>query len=309
MSGFAAEVDMQLEHIILFDKIAKEKSISRVAAASNISQPALSQQMQRLEEEVGLKLLERSNRGIELTDAGRIMQKYAQQIIAARQQFLKEIENLQKHSDTLRIAATTVAGNYAIPFALPLLKSAYPQFSFSLASMPSYEVMRRVTEGRADIGFIVGAVEKPGLVCEKSFSDDIHLVAAWDYDVQGGMTLSDLRKYPLITLNERFSSYRLLLEQLKSLGYNIEDFNVLYHMDSTESVKALVAEKCGMAFLPYMAVKQELEHHRLRLVEVENLRLSYDVHMLRRFHDYPPKHPISTIAKDLVRILRQSVSR
>ena len=60
---------MQLEHIMLFSKIAEEKSISRVAQASHISQPALSQQMQRLEEEVGQKLFERSNRGIELTEA------------------------------------------------------------------------------------------------------------------------------------------------------------------------------------------------------------------------------------------------
>ena len=55
---------MLLENVVMFSKIANEKSISKVASANHISQPALSQQMQRLEEELGMKLLVRSNRGI-----------------------------------------------------------------------------------------------------------------------------------------------------------------------------------------------------------------------------------------------------
>ncbi len=298
---------MQLEHIILFDKIATEKSISRVAAANHISQPALSQQMQRLEEEVGLKLFERSNRGIELTDAGRIMQRFAQQLKTAHRQFAEEIENLQRNSGTFRIAATSVAGNYAIPCTLFKLKSSFPKFTFSLSSMPSSEVVRQVAEDRADIGFVVGAVEEPELICKKSFSDRIHLVAAKDYNVRDRVQLSGLQKHPLIMLNERFSSYRLLLEQLRSLGYDIEDFKVLYHMDSTESVKALVAGKYGMAFLPYMAVKQEVYLQQLKLVEVENVQLSYDVYMIYRSKNLSPGHPVLGITRYLENIIRQSI--
>jgi DNA-binding transcriptional LysR family regulator len=241
---------MQLEHVILFEKIAREKSISKVASASHISQPALSQQMQRLEEEVGLKLFERSNRGIELTQAGRIMQKYAHQFISTYNQFVEEISNFQNNSGTFRIAATSVAGNYAIPCTLFKLKNEFPRFTFSLSSMPSSEVVRQIMEDRADIGFIVGEVEEPGVICKKSFSDKICLVAASDYNVKESLSLPELKRYPLIMLNEKFSSYRLLVDQIKSLGYGIENFNVLYHLDSTESVKASVIGKYGMAFLP-----------------------------------------------------------
>lgn len=298
---------MQLEHIILFDKIAHEKSISKVAAANHVTQPALSQQMQRLEEEVGLKLLERSNRGIELTEAGKIMFKYAQQFKNIYQNFLADVSNLQNNSGTFRISATSVAGNYAIPCTLCKLKATFSQFNFSLSSMPSSDVVRQVLEGNADIGFIVGTVNEPDLICKKSFSDKIQLVAAKDYNVKDQIELSELQKHPLIMLNENFSSYRLLVVQLKKLGYNMEEFKVLYNLDSTESVKSLVISKHGMAFLPNMAIKKELYLGQLKLVEVENVQLSYDVSTICKVHSIASDHLPGKIIKYLEHIVKQAM--
>lgn len=298
---------MQLEHVVLFSKIAVEKSISKVAAANHISQPALSQQMQRLEEEVGLRLFERSNRGIELTDAGRVMQKYAHQLIRSYDSFREEIDNLQHNSGTYRIAATSVAGNYTLPCTLFKLKNKFPKFQFSLTSMPSREVVRQVLEDRADVGFVVGNVEEPELVCKKAFSDVIHLVAAKDYRVKDQITIEALEKHPLIMLNENFSSYRLLLDQIKNLGYDIEDFQVLYHLDSTESVKASVIGKYGMAFLPHMAVKKELYLKQLKIIEADNLHLVYDVSMIYKTKETSSSDLIRNVTKYFERIVNSSI--
>ena len=97
---------MLLENVIMFNKVANEKSISKVAIANHISQPALSQQMQRLEEELGTKLFVRSNRGIELTEAGRIMQRYALLFEKNYQNLREEIDNLSSSNVTFRIAAS-----------------------------------------------------------------------------------------------------------------------------------------------------------------------------------------------------------
>lgn len=298
---------MQLEHIILFNKIAAEKSISRVAAASHISQPALSQQMQRLEEEVGVKLFERSNRGIELTEAGKVMQKYAAQFMRTYENFKEEIDNLQNNSGTFRISATSVAGNYAIPCTLFKVKSKFPKFTFSLASVPSSEVIRQVLEEQADVGFVVGAVGEAGLTCKKSFSDKIYLVAAKDYNVRESISIDDLRKYPLIMLNENFSSYRLLLSQIRSIGHDISDFKVLYHLDSTESVKASVIGKYGMAFLPYMAIKKELYQGQMKLVEAQNFHLSYDVSIIYKSKNILSASPLSAVTKYFEHIITTSI--
>ncbi len=281
---------MQLEQNILFSKIANEKSISRVAAQNHISQPALSQQMQRLEDEVGFKLFERSNRGIELTEAGKIMQKYAVQFMRVYENFREDIESLQNNSGIVRICATPVAGNYAIPCTLFKLKTQYPQYNFLLSSMPSSEVLHQVLDDEADIGFIVGSTGESGLVCKKSFSDKICLVAAEDYHVGEHISLRELQKFPLIMLNENFSSYRLLLEQIKTLGYDFGDFNIMCHLDSTESVKASVIARHGLAFLPYMAIKKEVYLKQLKILDADGINLSYDVYII-----YKHKKQISNL--------------
>lgn len=298
---------MHLEHIELFSKIASEKSISKVAAANHISQPALSQRMQRLEEEVGLRLFERSNRGIELTEAGKVMQKYAVQLGRIYDNFREEIGNLRNNSGTFRIAATAVAGNYAIPCTMFRVKNKFPNFIFSLSSIPSSEVIRLVMEDQADVGFIIGHCDEPGLICKKTFSDKIHLVAAKEYHVKEALTLEELKQYPLIMLNENFSSYRLLQQQIKNFGYSMGDFRTLYNLDTTESVKASVIGKYGMAFLPYMAIKKELYLNQLKIIQTENFHLNYDVYIIYKPSNYASSNPICEVIKYLEYIVSSSM--
>ena len=188
---------MQLEHLELFLKIAKEKSISKVADISHISQPALSLQMQKIEEALGCRLFERSNRGIQLTDAGVLMQRYATQLIFTYNQFLEELNNLRNNNETCRVIATQVAANYAIPCTLVKAKEHFPGYTFTLASKPSSEVIHHVLENQADIGFIVGDTNEPNLYCHNIITDQIVLVAAKGYRVPEQLTVDKLKKLSL----------------------------------------------------------------------------------------------------------------
>ncbi len=288
---------MQLEHLSLFLKIAEEKSISKVAGASHISQPALSLQMQKIEESLGCKLFERSNRGIQLTDAGLMTQRYASQLIFTYNQFLEELNNLRNHSETCRVVATQVAANYAIPCALVKAKERFPGYTFTLASMPSRDVIRHVQESLADIGFIVGSVSEPGLYCHNVFSDQIVLVAAADYSVRRSLSMEALKGHPLVLLDESYSSYRMIAEQFTGMGYSMEDFNVSYHLDSTEAVKSMVVGKNGLSFLPYMAVKKEIYLQQLKIVDTEDFCLRYDVSVVYKQKAENNNYQMTTIKK------------
>ena len=90
-------------------RVAREGSFTKAAAQLGVSQPALSLQMQKLEDALGCRLFERSNRGIQLTDAGIITKRYAAQIMFAHDQFMEELHNLRNNNDTCRVAATTTA--------------------------------------------------------------------------------------------------------------------------------------------------------------------------------------------------------
>ena len=288
---------MQLEHLALFLKIAHEKSISKVANASHISQPALSLQMQKIEDTLGCKLFERSNRGIQLTDAGIITKRYAAQLMFTYDQFMEELHNLRNNNETCRVAATQVAANYAIPCVLVKAKNKFPHYTFSLSSMPSRDVIQHVLEDQADIGFIVGETSEHELLCKNVFSDQIVLVAAADYAVPDSLSIDGLKRQPLVLLDQNFSSYRLMAEQLKSMDYDISEFNVIYHMDSTESVKSMVISGHGLAFLPYMAVKKEIYLQQLKIVETENFCLRYDVAIVYKQKNENRSHQTGMVKK------------
>jgi DNA-binding transcriptional LysR family regulator len=288
---------MQLEHLALFLKIAQEKSISKVASLSYISQPALSLQMQKIEETLGCRLFERSNRGIQLTEAGNITKRYAEQLMDTYDRFQEELQNLCNNNETCRVAATQVAANYAIPCALVKAKSKFPHYAFTLSSMPSREVVRQVLDDQADVGFIVGMSKKQELLCKNVFSDQIVLVASAGYAAPDNLSIESLKLQPLVLLDESYSSYRLMAEQLRSMGCDISEFNVIYHMDSTESVKSMVMGGHGLSFLPYMAIKKEVYLKQLKIIETEDFCLRYDVSIIYKKRSVNRSHQMAVVKK------------
>ena len=269
---------MLLENVIMFSKVANEKSISKVAAANHISQPALSQQMQKLEEELGTKLFVRSNRGIELTEAGRIMQRYALLLEKNYQNLREEIDNLSSSNVTFRIAASPVVCNYALPCNLYKMNKRFPECAFSMVDERSAEVIRQVQNGQVDIGFIVGHSEAEDLVETPAFSDRIYLIANQATQVPEIKEIQDIKRLPLLMLNSAFSSYRLVCDYLKQEGLEMEELRISSTLNSTEAIKSAVSAGYGVAFLPYMAVKKELYMKEFKIVEIPDFDLNYEIY-------------------------------
>lgn len=296
---------MLLEHVIMFCKIANEKSISKVAQANHISQPALSLQMQRLEEELGVKLFERSNRGIQLTKAGFIMQKYGLQFMQSYDNLREEIDNLKSSKVTFRIAASPVTCDYALPCILYKANQKFPDYFFTLNGFPSSEVIAQIRNEQADLGFIVGQCQDDDIICNDAFVDKIHLVAKTGYNTKSIHSLGDLKKHPLIMLNENFSSYRLVHNYLKQMGYTEENFKINYHLNTTEAVKSAVLAGHGLAFLPYMAIKKEVYMKELQIIELADFDLNYDVHSIYRTKE----GSLGTTQKEIIQYLIHNVNK
>lgn len=297
---------MLLENVIMFSKIANEKSISKVASANHISQPALSQQMQRLEEELGIKLLVRSNRGIELTEAGRVMQKYAAQFEKIYQNLREEVDNLKDSNVTFRIAASPVVCNYALPCNLYKLNKMFPHCAFSLQDEHTSEVITQVQNGQADIGFIVGRSNAEDLIETPAFSDRIYLIANNSAQIPLLSGMQDIGKLPLLMLNSNFSSYRLVFEYLKQTGCSAE-LNISNSLNSTEAIKSAVSAGYGMAFLPYMAVKKELYTKEFKIVEIPGFDLNYDIYSVYRADGEDRGNTINEVIKYLVATVNKNI--
>ena len=107
---------MYIKSLKYFQEIAKIKSISKVANNSHISQPALSQQMQKLEDSLGTELFIRSNRGVQLTESGKILLKYADNIIRTYNKMLSDLND--QESKEIKIEGEHTIATYCLPCAI-----------------------------------------------------------------------------------------------------------------------------------------------------------------------------------------------
>ena len=139
----------------LFLKVVETGSISKAANELFISQPALSQQLKKLEKEFNAKLFTRSNKGIELTKEGKIVYKYFTMFEECLDEMREEIEDAKNNSMKIKISAVSTICNYSLPCVVYHLKKHYPNVSVELNSRESSSVIEEeLLRERCDIGFV-----------------------------------------------------------------------------------------------------------------------------------------------------------
>lgn len=271
---------MQIHALQLFLVTAALGSISKAAVASHISQPALSQQLQKLEHELGATLFERSNRGVQLTEEGKIVEKYAERFVSLSENLRDDLAGLKSKRPIVRIAASPVVGVYALPCTMYNVKNTFPDHVFSMLVKPSEEVEQAVLKGENDIGFINGPPQNRDLFSAKVYTDKVTLVASAGFEVKPRLTLDELHEYPLVMHAPKSSLYKQLEAQITRAGSSLDKFRVLFSLDSAESVKSSVLQSHGLAFLPYLAVKKEIYLKLLREVKLADFALQHDVYII-----------------------------
>lgn len=269
-------------HIDLFEyfyNVAKAKSISKVANNSHISQSALSQQIQKLEDGLGYKLLLRSNRGVELTEEGKIVQKYAENIIKTYNKMLEDL-NIVSNSSTIRIDSCQTVSTYALPCTLYDLKKKFPNHEFILSSNASNIVEQNVLNDIIDLGFIYEEPNDHSLAYYKVATDELVLVAGEEYNVPEEIEIKDLVKYPFVTHTDKLDIEEKLNNYLSKTDSKNEKLNILFSLGSTESVKTTIVKGYGIAFVPYISVKKELYTKQLKQIKVKDFTLNYEIYCI-----------------------------
>ena len=271
---------MHIEYFMIFNEVATAKSISKVAQNSHISQPALSQQLQRLEESLGFKLLERSNRGVELTEPGRVVDSYAKSIARAYNNMLEDLENIRRNNNTIRIHACPIVSVYALPCTIYKIQEQFPEYNFLLESDQSDAVEQGVANDVCQIGFVCGKPTDESLTSSKVGSDRIVPVAGKDYRIARKISLGDMLGHPLIMLSGKFKERVALDAYLAGRGHKVEERHVKLTLETTESVKSAVVNGFGVSFLPYISIKKELYTKQLIELGVPEFDFSYDIYII-----------------------------
>ena len=259
----------------VFREVANQASFRRAAEVLYITQPAVTQQIKALEEELGARLFDRGGGEVKLTAAGEILLRRAAEAEAILSRSIEEIGSLEGEvRGALRVAASTTIAQYVLPRLLAEFTLQHPGARLELESANTQRVVEAVVKGEAPIGLIEGPAHRQELAVERWLEDELVLVVPAGHEwANEEIALSALRTAALL-VRERGSGTREVLEQaLKRAGAPISKMQVAMELGSTETLLACVEAGLGVGFASRFALERQRALGTLATVKVKGLNV------------------------------------
>lgn len=272
---------MNLQYLQSFYMAVKYNSISKAAQILHLTQPGLGGQIKSLESELGASLLNRSNKGVELTEEGKVVFNYAETLLSIQGNIKRDLTNLHQDKPKLMIGACKSVGEYALPCSIFTFKHLHEEVNIHMEVINSTEVIQKLQDHTINIGIIQYDPQKEDIITQPIISDELLLVEN-SRNCPKKISIEELKNIPLI-LREHNSGTRYIIEKsLKEKGVSIEDLNVIYDLNSPEAIKSSILSGKGSSFLPKLVIAQELKERSIQMVEVEDLRIPFSYYVAYR---------------------------
>ncbi|MEO3946242.1 LysR family transcriptional regulator [Gorillibacterium sp. CAU 1737] len=258
---------MNIENLEAFVYIHHYGSFNKAAEVLFLSQPSVTARIQTLERELDCRLFDRLGKQIELTDKGKQFLPYAQQILQTLQKGKHRLQNQQARSGELRIGSTLSVSNYVLADVLPRLAPLFPELSFKQTTAASDELVNRLLEREIDIAF-VRRLTHPSVQAYPFYEDPIRLYVYRDHSFAaiGKVSIQDLRQETLVFFECGSLDWIRLHRVFENLDFSPR---IKFHADNSETAKKLVLRQAGIAFLPGLCAREEVEAGSLVPIEIE----------------------------------------
>ncbi|NWF70714.1 MAG: LysR family transcriptional regulator [Chloroflexi bacterium] len=249
---------MELRNLTTFLAVAQTKSFSQAALALNYAQSTVTAQIQTLEDELGVLLFDRLGRHIAVTEAGKRLLDYAQQLVDLEKQARTVLAGDEEPVGSLTIGASETICTYRLPPVLRQFRSSYPRVQLMFRPLAFVDLVPGVRDGSIDVALLIQeTAQSPVLNVSQIARERLVLVA------EPGHYLTRVEQvYPLhlenetILYTERTCSYRRLFEQMVCEAGICLTANMEF--SSIEAIKQCVMAGLGIAVLPEIAVAREL---------------------------------------------------
>lgn len=253
---------MEIKQLITFKHAAENLNFTQTAKILNFAQSSVTAQIKSLEDEIGKPLFERLGKRLFLTEAGHQFKSYAEKMINLSQEAITAAKGEEELSGTLTIGAQESQCTYRLPLILKEFKTAFPKVKLVFKPAHSDEMARKqLMEGLLDIAFIMDESKPDGsLKVERLIKEELKLVASPNQS-KSDFSIDDL-KHETLLLTEAGCSYRNMFEEsLNLLGiYSLDKIEFA----SIEAIKQCVVAGLGVALLPEMVVKKDIEEGRMK---------------------------------------------
>jgi DNA-binding transcriptional LysR family regulator len=243
---------MDLRQLRYLVALAEERHFTRAAAREHIAQPALSQQIRRLEEEVGLALVERTTRHVSITAAGELLVARARRILAEMDAAQAELQAVRGiHTGHVTVGAMHTMGPIDVSLALAIFHRRHPGVELTVREMSSEEMAEMLRVDELDLAFlsVTERIESHGLGLHQLISEELVVVLPRDHPLSGRETLMmrELEGEQFISYREGSRLRELLLTAGRQAGFEPQ---VKLESNESQRVRRLVARGMGVAILP-----------------------------------------------------------
>ena len=290
-------VKINLENLIAFLFVAKEKSFSNAAAKLFLTQPAVTTKIKCLERQFGAKLFLNTSKQFQLTDASKEILPIAEEIYKKS----KEIENIlasynNVDKGVLRIGASRSLSQTYLPLIINIFSDRYPNIQISVTEGPSHEIIERVAQFKDHIGIV------PKVPLSDKFTDlmisneKIEFVASAKHPLaqKEHFSIEDILKQPILIAGEGSATRSALLDVCAK--YKITP-NIVFETENLEMIKKYLLTGKGVTLMFPAVVRNEIEKSQLKILSMDDINIYIDVQLI-----FLSEHMLSQSAKKFVEI-------
>lgn len=274
----------ELEYLIA---IEEERHFHRAAERCFVSQPTLSGQLKKLEQELGVLLVERNNRQVSMTEAGQAVVRHARAVLAE----INTIKNVANYYQDpmvgdVRVGIIPTIAPYLLPIIMTQLNNAFPKLKIWLYEYQTHVLLEKLQKSELDFLILALPIEKHEFTELDLFREPFRLAVKKDHS---------LAKKKLINMGDIAQQELLLLEEGHCLRGHILDVCLLagvkeqgqYHATSLETLRHMVGEGMGMTLIPELAVPaRQSKSDEIRYIEFSDPKPNRRIGMLYRKNSY-----------------------
>ncbi|HOQ10071.1 MAG TPA: selenium metabolism-associated LysR family transcriptional regulator [Syntrophomonadaceae bacterium] len=262
---------MNLNLFKTFVKVVETQNLSRTADELGLSQPAVTKQIQALEDIYGVLLLERSGRRLKTTEAGETLYQCARDIIKALEKTEKAMEDVsESRKGALYIGASTIPGQYILPPIIKQFKDRFPNVTISMDIADTDKIFNRVADRELDVGVVGAWINNRKVDGFAWLEDELVVVVPQDHRLatKDYVNVKDLLSEKWIVREKGSGTRRAIEDFLTTQGVKREELNVCLEAGSTEAVLAAVESGMGISIISHWAIKRSENQRSLTSIKL-----------------------------------------
>ncbi|MCX7840436.1 MAG: selenium metabolism-associated LysR family transcriptional regulator [Anaerolineae bacterium] len=275
---------IELRELRVFVAAAEEENFSAAARKLHLSQPAVSFQIQGLEQRLNVQLFQRNGRRITLTEAGRELLPLAREMVtlAARiEETMCAEQGIVKGN--VVIGCSTSPGKYVLPHLIGAFRQKYPEAHFSVQVMTRQEVEEQLLAKQVHIGVLGLPAKSKDVECFPFFTDELILIAPVNHpwSARGIITPKELPQADWILRENSAATRQTITAVLKEHGIQVDTWRVAMELGSVEAIEAAVEAGHGVSFVSRVAVQRGLKLGKIKAIRVKGLQVQRQIYLAR----------------------------